>query len=182
MPSASPSSRQSRASITICSASTSGPGEAQRLGVELVELAVAALLRALVAEHRAREPDALRPLVDEVVLDRGAHDARRRLGPQRQALAVQPILERVHLLLDDVGGFADRAHEQRRGLDDRHAQVAVAVAAEHVARVFSKSSHSAASSGSTSFMPRTACSLPAGAVAAAAGPFGAIAAFVIRPP
>ncbi len=32
-----------------------GPGEAERLDVELVELAVAALLRALVAEHRARE-------------------------------------------------------------------------------------------------------------------------------
>ena len=40
-----------------------GPGKAQRLDVELVELAVAALLRALVAEHRARGPHALRALV-----------------------------------------------------------------------------------------------------------------------
>ena len=41
-----------------------GPGEAERLDVELVELAIAALLRALVAEHRPAGPDALRPLVE----------------------------------------------------------------------------------------------------------------------
>ncbi len=67
-----------------------GPGKAERLDVELVELAVAALLRALVAEHRPGGPHALRPLVGQVVLDRRAHDARGRLGAQRQALAVQP--------------------------------------------------------------------------------------------
>ena len=38
--------------ITICSASTSGPAIAERLDADLVELAVAALLRPLVAEHR----------------------------------------------------------------------------------------------------------------------------------
>ena len=108
-----------------------GAGEAERLDVELVELPVAALLRPLVAEHRAAGPHALRPLVGERVLDRGADDAGGRLGTQRQALAVQLVLERVHLVLDDVGRVADAAHEQRRRLDDRHAQVAVAVLREH---------------------------------------------------
>ena len=110
-----------------------GAGKAQRLDVELVKLAVAAPLRPLVAEHRAGSPDALRPLVSQVVLDRRTHDAGGRLGTQGQALAVQPILERVHLVLDYVGDFADRAHEQRRGFDHGHAQVAVAVLPEHLA-------------------------------------------------
>ena len=119
--------------MTICSASTSGPGEAQRLDVELMKLPVAALLRPLVAEHRPRGPYALRPLVGQVVLDGGADDAGGRLGTQRQALAVQLVLERVHLMLDDVGRIADAANEQRGGLDDRQAYVAVAVLAEDVA-------------------------------------------------
>ncbi len=66
-----------------------GPGKAQRLDVELVKLAVAALLRALVAEHRARGPHALRPLVGQIVLDRRAHDAGGGLRAQRQAVAVE---------------------------------------------------------------------------------------------
>jgi hypothetical protein len=37
-------------------------------------------------------------------------------------------VERVHLLLDDVGHLAEAAHEQRRRLDDRRQQVLVAVA------------------------------------------------------
>ena len=39
-------------------------GEAERLDVELMELPVAALLRALVAEHRAARPHALGTLID----------------------------------------------------------------------------------------------------------------------
>src|SRR6185437_1131945 len=64
-----------------------GTGESQRLDVELVELAIAASLRTLVAEHLARYPHALRAFVDEVVLDRRAHDSRSRLGTQRQTVA-----------------------------------------------------------------------------------------------
>jgi hypothetical protein len=105
------------------------PLEAERLDVELVELALAALLRALVAEHGARGPHPHRPVVEEVVLDRRAHDAGRRFRPERQALPVA-ILENVHLLLDDVGDLADAAHEERRGLDERRADAAIPVLPE----------------------------------------------------
>ena len=108
-----------------------GALEAERLGVDLVELPVAALLRALVAEHRPARPHALRALVGEVVLDRRAHDAGRGLRAQRQGLAVELVLERVHLLLDHVGELADAADEEGGRLHDGHPDVAVAVLREH---------------------------------------------------
>ena len=97
-----------------------------------MELPITALLRPLVTEHRSRHPDALRALVGEVVLDRRAYDAGGGFGTKRKTLAVQLVLERVHLLFDDVGDFADRADEQRRRLDDRDAQVAITVLTEDV--------------------------------------------------
>ena len=104
------------------------PREPQRLDAELVELAVAAFLRALVAVHRARVPEAHRAVVDEAVLDGRAHRGSRGLGAQRELLAVQLVGEGVHLLLDDVGDLADRAAKQTRVLEQRRADVAVAVA------------------------------------------------------
>ena len=112
-----------------------GPGEAERLDVDLVELAVAALLRPLVAKHGDAGPDAQRPVVERVVLDHRAHDAGGGLGAQRQPVAVHRVLEGIHLLLDDVGHFAEAAHEQRRRLDDRRAHVGVAVAAHQRAHL-----------------------------------------------
>ena len=109
------------------------PLEAQRLDVELVELALAPLLRALVAEHRAHGPHAHRAVVEEVVLDRRAHDAGGRHGTQGEAVAVA-VLEHVHLLLDDVGDLAQAPHEEGRGLDDGRAHVAITVALEYRAR------------------------------------------------
>ena len=94
-------------------------GKAERLDVELVELAVAALLRPLVAEHRPHRPQAQRAVVERVVLDHRAHDAGGGLGAQRELVAVHRVGEGVHLLLDDVGHLAQAAHEQRRRLDDR---------------------------------------------------------------
>src|SRR5689334_17272389 len=55
-------------------------GKAQRLDVELMKLAIASFLRTLVTEHRTAGPHALRPLVNEIVLYRGANDPCRRLG------------------------------------------------------------------------------------------------------
>ena len=73
----------------MISASIAGPGIADRLDVPLPELAVAAGLRPVVAEHRPeqRQPHRLRPGL-HAVLDVGADDARRRLGPERPALAL----------------------------------------------------------------------------------------------
>jgi hypothetical protein len=50
-------------------------------------------------------------------------------GRSVSAVAVQLVGEGVHLLLDDVGDLAEAAHEQRRGLHDRGAHLAVAVSA-----------------------------------------------------
>ena len=114
--------------IRMTSASTSGPAIAERLDADLVELPVAPALRPLVAEHRAHVVQALAAVVEHRVLDRGAHHAGRALGAQRERVAVHAVVEGVHLLLDDVGHLAQAAHEQRRGLDDGRADVAVAVA------------------------------------------------------
>ena len=95
-----------------------------RLGADLEELAVAAGLRALVAEERAGVPE-LHRLGQGVhpVLDVGAADRRGPLGPKRQRPSPL-VLEAEHLLLDDVGGLPDSAAEQlgvleRGGLDSR---------------------------------------------------------------
>ena len=85
---------------------------ADRLGAELVELAVAPGLRALVAEERAAvgELHRLRQRLHPV-LDVGAADRRRALGAQGEA-APALVLEGEHLLADDVGRVADAALEQ----------------------------------------------------------------------
>ena len=99
-----------------------------------MELPVAALLRPLVAEHRAHRVQlGRRQRVLEAVLDEGAHHARRRFRPQRDALAAL-VGEAVHLLLDDVGGFAGALGEQLLALDDRRADLDVAVALAQRAR------------------------------------------------
>src|SRR5918997_1691297 len=74
-------------------------------------------MRALAAEVRAQVPelDRLRPLV-HAVLHVGTADRRGALGAQRDALRV-PALERVHLLLDDVGRLPHAAREQLRRLE-----------------------------------------------------------------
>jgi hypothetical protein len=75
------------------------------------------------------------------VLDGGPHDAGGGLGPQRQALAVQLVLERVHLAFDDVGRIADAADEEGRRLDDRTRMLRYPYCCEHAARTSSKRSH-----------------------------------------
>ena len=112
-----------------------GAGVAHRLGADLVELAVAALLRPLVAKHRPDVEQALAAVAQERVLGHRTHDARGVLRAQGQAVAVHRVLERVHLLLDDVGHCAQAAHEQRGRLDDGRADVDVAVAAHQRANL-----------------------------------------------
>ena len=85
-----------------------GVGGPERLHAQLVVLAVAAVLGVLVAERRRHVPGL--PGRDGVVLDEGAGDRRRALGPQRHHLAVA-VLEDVHLLADDLAPLADAAQE-----------------------------------------------------------------------
>ncbi len=99
-----------------------------------MELPVAPLLRALVAEHGACVPQPLAAVVQDAVLDPRAHDARGLLRPQRQAVAVA-IGEGVHLLLDDVGDFTDGPLEQLGPLEQRCSDLGIAIGAHEGAHV-----------------------------------------------
>ena len=99
-------------------------GIADHLDVPLHELAEAAGLRAVVAEHRPDHPQPLRtgPHVHPV-LEVGAHDAGRRLGAQRPLgallLAARRAADPEHLLLDRVGRLAQAAAEELDPLEER---------------------------------------------------------------
>ena len=103
--------------------------EAEAFHVKLVELTVASLLRTLVTEHLAQRVDARWGVVRKVRFNRCSHQSSRQFRPQRELLAVQFVLKRVHLFFNDVGHFADRAHKEGRVLDDGRAHVSVAVLA-----------------------------------------------------
>src|SRR5262249_7866336 len=98
--------------------------------VGLVELAIASRLRSLVAEHGADrvETDGLR-LDLEPVLDVGAHEPGGGLGTEGERVAAA-VLEGVHLLLDDVRLVADAPREELRALEEREANLAIAVGFE----------------------------------------------------
>ena len=109
-----------------------GPGEADGFDVELMELAIAPLLRLLVPEHRPDAPELVTRAAQHAVRDHGAHDAGGGFGPQRETVAAL-ILEGVHLLLDHVGELADGALEEPRLLDDGHAHFLKAIRADELA-------------------------------------------------
>ena len=108
---------------------------ADRLGADLPELAEAALLRTLATEEAREVPELrrLRQLV-HAVLQVGTADRGRALGAQRDALGIR-VVERVHLLLHDVGRLADAAGEQLGRLERRRLDPPVAGALEDPARV-----------------------------------------------
>src|SRR5579884_631822 len=111
-----------------------GRVRSDRFSADLKELPVPAFLRPLTAEHRPAVVELLqpRPLI-EAVLDVCAHHRSRRFRSQRERAAVA-VLERVHLLPDDIGLFADTARKQGRFLEDRRPDLLVVVAPENVAR------------------------------------------------
>ena len=85
---------------------------ADDLQADLGELPVPPVLHPLVAEHRPEVVQAQRVgAVAEAVLDPRPGHAGGPFGPQRERAALA-VGEGVHLLVDDVGGLADRAHEQ----------------------------------------------------------------------
>ena len=105
-----------------------------RLGPDLPELALTPRLRALVAEERRQVPELhrLRQLL-HAVLEVGAADRRGPLRAQRQRAAAA-VLERVHLLLDDVGRGADPPREQLGRLERGRLDLPIAGRAEDPAR------------------------------------------------
>ena len=100
---------------------------ADRLDRRLPVLAVATLARLAVAVHR-RDRVHLHGLriALHAVLDVGAADRRRALRAERQR-PVGAVGEAVHLLLHDVGALPGRARKQRRVLEHRREDLAVAV-------------------------------------------------------
>ena len=98
---------------------------------DLIELPVAARLRSLAPEHGADVVELLhpRPLI-QPVLDVSANHRGRVFRPQRQRGSVA-IVESVHLLVDDIGVGAHAAREQLGLFEDRRADLAVVVSAEH---------------------------------------------------
>src|SRR5947208_2454314 len=90
-------------------------------------LAVAATARPAVAVHRRDRVRLHRlRLLREAVLDVRARDRRGALRAERER-ALAAVLERVHHLVDDVGGGAGRALEERRVLEARRLDARPAV-------------------------------------------------------
>jgi hypothetical protein len=110
-----------------------GTRDAEELHADLGELAVPAGLGPFVAELRADVVETKRHRPGgEAPLDHRPNDARRVLGPHRER-APLPVGERIHLLVDNVRGFADRAREERGVLEHRGPDLAVAPRPERLA-------------------------------------------------
>ena len=97
----------------------------ENLDAELLELAVSAFLRFVIAEHGAEVVEAQRDDgLEKVIFDGRPHHRSRVLRAQRQA-AIGLVGEGVHLFLDDIGLAADAAAEQFAVLEDRSADFPV---------------------------------------------------------
>src|SRR3546814_7378950 len=99
------------------------------LHADLVELPLPPLLRTLVAEHRPGIEQLQREVLAETAGNEGTGDTRGPLRPQRDRVAAA-ILERVHLLGDDVGRIAERSREDLGELENRRRDLAEAVRSE----------------------------------------------------
>src|SRR4029434_7418790 len=96
-------------------------------------LAVTALLRPLVSEHRSdRKQLCHRQRLLEIVFDVGAHHARRRFRTQRHALAAL-VRKGVHLFLDNVCGLTCPLGEKLLLFENGRPQFDVSVALAPVA-------------------------------------------------
>jgi hypothetical protein len=109
---------------------------ADRFDVPLPELAKAAGLRAVVAEHRAEQGDLdrLRPRL-EAVLHVGTHDASCRLRSERPALALlaAACTDPEELLLDDIRRRPDATLEDLAALEERRLDRRIAIPTGQVA-------------------------------------------------
>ena len=92
-------------------------GRADQLDVDLMELAVAALLRTLVAEHRAGAEHLLRQRLSEAIGHQCAADARGGLRAEGDGIAAA-VLEAVHFLRHHVRGLSQGAGEHSCVFED----------------------------------------------------------------
>ena len=106
---------------------------AETLHADLVKLAIAAFLRALMAKHRALVPQPLDLIVQQTVFNTGPHAAGGAFWPHAQALAIA-VFEGIHLLLDDIGHFADGALEQLGFFHNGQPDFLVGVSLQHASR------------------------------------------------
>ena len=108
-------------------------GGADQLAADLVELAITALLRPLVTEHRAGVEDFLRQGLRQPVGDKRTTHARRAFRSQRQAIPTA-IGEGVHLLRHHIGRIAERAGENAGVFENRGGPFFETVAGGDLAR------------------------------------------------
>ncbi len=108
------------------------PGLVEDFHTDLVKLAVTALLRLLVAKHRAGVPKLLHlATTRQAMFQNGAHTTGGAFGTQREGFLIA-VQEGVHLLVHHIGTFADAAGEQLRVFDDGQTDLAVAIAVEQL--------------------------------------------------
>ena len=100
-----------------------GIGNAKRFGTELMVLAKAAFLRALVPEIRADvvHLGARAFLGDQAVFDRSADNTRRTFGAERDHLALGAGAEGEGFLLNDLARLPDAPMEEFGVFVDRRA-------------------------------------------------------------
>ena len=101
--------------------------KAERFSANLVKLAIPPALRTLMAEHGPHVVEALASVIQHGMLSNCANHPCSRFGTQSEMLAIETILERVHLFFDDVRDLTEATNKQRRGLNNRRTDVAIGI-------------------------------------------------------
>src|SRR6185312_2247572 len=101
--------------------------------IDLMELAEAAFLRPLVAEHRPRGEELQRQALRQTVRQHRADEARSVFRSQRDLFAAA-IGEGVHFFRDDIRALADRPREDFGEFEDRRRDFLEAIALGNAAR------------------------------------------------
>ena len=141
----------------ITSTSASGPANPETLDAELMRLAGSARLADARSGRSARcNRAAGTDLERDVMLERARTTGAVHSG--RSVMLRSPLSrERVHLFFDDVGRFADAAHEEFGRLENRRAYLAVAVTFARASESAPRASFQRPVSGGTkSCVPRGA--------------------------
>ena len=91
-----------------------------------MELAVAAFLRALAAEHGAHIPQLLAAVIQQIMLHHGTQAGGGAFRAQAEAEGVVGVGKGIHFFAHHIGVLADRAHEKAGLLHNRGTDLAVA--------------------------------------------------------